>query len=280
MAGNSNPLTPLRYPGGKSSFAPYVKSIIENNNLRGGVYMEPYAGGAAVGLDLLFNDICERIVINDLDLGIYNFWKSITDMSEHFLELLKETPVTIDQWYIQKNILSAPENYTSLEHGFATFFLNRTNRSGIIKGGVIGGKAQSGDYKLDARFNKEGLEKRIKRVASFSSRIEVCNMDAVDLIFTKASVLPENALIYLDPPYYVKGKGLYRNYYDHNDHVQIRDALNNLNKAWLVSYDSCPEIKKIYSDYHQVEYGLSYCAHQKVKGSEVIIFSKNITPAS
>lgn len=276
MAGRSNPITPLRYPGGKSAFAPFVKAVIETNDLVGGHYLEPFAGGCGVALDLLFNNYCQQIHINDLDSAIYNFWFSIIHSTDDFLKKLIDAPINVDEWYRQKNILINPDDHTKLEHGFAAFYLNRTNHSGILKAGMIGGKEQAGDYKIDARFNKNRLEKLITRIAREASRIHVYNLDAHDLLRQVERILPINSLIYLDPPYYVKGQGLYRNYYVHNNHVQIRDELASLQRKWIVSYDSCNEIKEIYKDYRQDEYVLAYCAHKKQKGSEVMIYSDEV----
>lgn len=271
----ANFITPLRYPGGKGKFAPFVKDLMKENRLSGD-YLEPYAGGSGVALDLLFNGHCQNIHINDLDIAIYNFWVSVTTQTELFLKLINDTQVTIDEWHIQKEILSRPETHSQLEHGFATFFLNRTNRSGILKGGVIGGKEQKGDYKLDARYNKEALSKRINKIGEFSNRIKVYNRDALELLSQVDSLLPPDSLIYLDPPYYVKGQGLYRNFYIHDDHVLIRNALDNVKSKWIVSYDNCTEIKEIYSGYRQEDYELNYSAYYKTKGSEVMIYCNSL----
>lgn len=267
--------TPLRYPGGKTKFSPFVKDLMEANNLSGD-YLEPYAGGAGIALDLLFNDYCQNIHINDLDVAIYDFWKAITSDTDNFLRLISDTPVTIDEWYKQKNVLSNPNNHSQLEHGFATFFLNRTNRSGILKGGVIGGKNQDGNYKLDARFNKEALSKRIVKIGELRDRIKIYNLDALHLLSKIDSLLPSNSLIYLDPPYYIKGQGLYRNFYTHNDHIKIRNMLDQVKSKWIVSYDNCQEIKDIYTGYKQDNYSLNYSAYYKTKGSEVMIYCNNI----
>lgn len=269
--------TPLRYPGGKAKFAPFVKDLMKANNLTGD-YLEPYAGGAGVALDLLFNEYCKNIHINDFDIAIFNFWKSITKNTEDFLKLLSDTEVTIDEWYKQKNILDNPLDHSQLEHGFSAFFLNRTNRSGILKGGVIGGKKQDGNYRLDARYHKENLSKRIEKVGQYSDRIKVYNLDALKLLSQVDSLLPENSLIYLDPPYYIKGQGLYRNFYIHDDHIQIREALDKVKSKWIVSYDNCPEIKEIYTGYRQEDYELNYSAYYKTKGSEVMIYSDKVKP--
>lgn len=267
--------TPLRYPGGKAKFAPFVKDLMEANSLSGD-YLEPYAGGAGVALDLLFNGYCKNIHINDFDVAIYNFWKSITEDTDGFLKKVVDTDVTMEEWFKQKEVLANPEIHSTLEHGFATFFLNRTNRSGILKGGVIGGKAQSGVYKLDARFNKVDLVKRIEMIGKFAKHINVYNKDAVELLNEVDSLLPPDSLIYLDPPYYVKGQGLYRNFYMHEDHVQIRKALDFVKTKWIVSYDNCQEIKDIYTGYVQDDYVLNYSAYHKMKGSEVMIYGPSI----
>lgn len=280
MAGHSKPLTPLRYPGGKGAFAPYLRAIINENNLHGGHYIEPFAGGAAIAFDLLFNKFCSHIHINDIDPAIYCFWISAIKNSQCLIEKIEKTPVNIDEWHKQKSILEQLNNHSELDVGFATFFLNRTNRSGILKGGVIGGKNQNGNYKIDARFNKSNLCRRIEKIAQYKNQINIYNLDAIDLIKNSESMAPEKSLMYLDPPYYKKGQGLYRNYYTHDDHVLIRDALKYLNLPWIVSYDNCEEIKDIYAKFRKSEYALDYCAYKKMKGSEVIILCDNILDPS
>lgn len=267
--------TPLRYPGGKGKFAPFLKNLMTANNLSGD-YLEPYAGGAGVALDLLFSGYCKNIHINDLDLAIYNFWLSVTTQTDDFIKLIFDTKITIDEWHKQKYILANPNDHDFLTHGFAAFFLNRTNRSGILKGGVIGGKNQDGNYKLDARFNKPNLIKRIEKIGCFKNRINIYNRDALELLAEADILLPHDSMIYLDPPYYVKGQGLYRNFYNHDDHVNIRKCLDNISSKWIVSYDNCPQIRDIYEGYRQYEYELNYSAYYKTKGSEVMIYCDSL----
>lgn len=270
--------TPLRYPGGKGKFAPVVKSIFDFNKLSGGHYLEPYAGGAGVALELLYSGYVSDIHINDIDPAIYSFWKCITQNTEEFLKVLNDTPVTIEEWSKQKIILDNADHNDFLKLGFAAFFLNRTNRSGILKGGVVGGRKQNGNYTLDARFNKENLKKRIERVGSNSSKIHVYNEDALHLIKKVDDFLPENSLVYLDPPYYVKGQGLYRNFYNHDDHVEIKEALNEISSKWIVSYDNCDEIRTIYSQFSMIDYDLNYSAYHKIKAKEVMFFCDSLAP--
>lgn len=268
--------TPLRYPGGKSKFFPYIKSIIEENNISNSDYYEIYAGGAGIALILLLDGYCKNIHINDVDIAIYSFWKSITNQTEDFLRLLHDTNVSIDSWFKQKKILSNPKNHSTLELGFATFFLNRTNRSGILKGGVIGGKKQEGLYKLDARFNKDNLTKKIQKISDRAQYINITNENAMDLLIKLKKIDNKNIFIYLDPPYYKKGQGLYRNFYCHNDHVKIREILDNTNAYWLASYDNDENIKKIYEKYRQKEYTINYSAQSKTKAKEIIIYGNSL----
>ena len=271
-------LSPLRYPGGKSKIAACVKQIIKDNNLLDGVYVEPFAGGAAVALSLLMDEYVSRIVINDKDRSIYAFWYSVLNETERLCQYIEETPVTMDTWRMQREIQSADNKNTVdlLSLGFSTFFMNRTNRSGIIKAGVIGGFNQTGNYKIDARYKKEELIGRIRRIAAYADRIELHNEDAADLISRISNITPQNTIMYLDPPYYKKGRGLYMNYYNDSDHKTIRDVITNVNTIrWIVSYDNSTFIKSLYEDFRSQEFYLNYSANNNGKGTEVIFFSNN-----
>jgi DNA adenine methylase len=268
--------TPLRYPGGKGKFSHFIKSIFEANDLLDGHYAEPYAGGAGVALELLFQEYASQIHINDLDYAIYAFWYSAVHDCESLCRVIWDTPVTIEKWHEQKLVLANMDQHSMLEVALATFFLNRTNRSGILKAGVIGGLNQSGNWKLDVRFNKDDLIKRIQLIGMYKERINVYNLDAIQFVEKMTNEIPKKSLIYLDPPYYVKGAGLYRNFYNHDDHVEIADVMSKVDHPWIISYDDVPQIKDIYKSYRQDEYFLNYTAQEKKKGSEVMIYGPSI----
>ncbi|MCQ8129240.1 DNA adenine methylase [Methylomonas rivi] len=268
----SNFFTPLRYPGGKGKLAEYLKAIVLANDLVGGTYIEPYAGGAAVALELLLLGYMDEIHINDLNPGVYAFWRSVLEETDELVELIERTPVTIEEWYKQK-FIQLNTTTASLELAFSTFFLNRCNRSGILKAGVIGGKDQTGKWKLDARFNKPDLISRIKTIKRFKHQIFVHNLDAAKLIKTLTDDVKGNVLFYLDPPYYVKGKGLYDNFYSHQDHLEIAEQIGKVKSAkWVVSYDDVEAICEMYSAYRMLRYRLSYSAQKREQGGEVMFF--------
>lgn len=268
--------TPLRYPGGKGKFAHFVKQVFEANQLLDGHYVEPYAGGAGVALELLFHEYASQIHINDLDPAVFAFWQTAVHHTDDLCRLIHDTPVTMENWHRLRAVLSDIEQHSTLEIAFATFFLNRTNRSGILKAGVIGGLAQSGKWKLNVRYNKADLIQRIQLIGRFRDRIRVYNLDAIELLTDVVPFLPEKTLLYLDPPYYLKGSGLYRNFYDHDDHVAIARTLATVERPWIVSYDEVDEIKEIYSNYRQDKYILSYTAQEKKRGAEVMIYGPDV----
>lgn len=270
-------LSPLRYPGGKAKVADFVRCLIEKNALLDGTYVEPYVGGGSVALSLLFNEYVKDIYINDKDIAIYAFWHSVLHEPEALCKLIKDTPVTVGTWFKLRDYQDKTDNVDLLHLGFSTFFLNRTNRSGILKAGVIGGYEQTGNYKIDARFNKEDLIKRIERIADYSDRIHLTNEDAVTLVQRLKKELPYNTLFYLDPPYYIKGKGLYLNYYNDNDHQNIANSISDFREhKWIISYDNVDFIANLYSRFRQKTFELNYSASNSGKGKEIMIFSDNL----
>jgi DNA adenine methylase len=271
--------TPLRYPGGKARFAPLIAEVMRTNNLVGGHYLEPYAGGAGVALILLIDGIVEKIHINDADPAVAVFWRMATQQSVALSNMVANEPVTMEAWHHWKSVMLGEVPATELERGFATLFMNRTNRSGILKAGVIGGKAQTGTYKLGERFMRDELCKRLERIGCHASAIHVYEEDAHQLLVRCHKFLPTKSLVYLDPPYYVKGAGLYRNFYKHEDHVQIARLLGStrFRRPWVVSYDNTDEIRAMYAYAHSFTYGLHYTAQRRYTGSEVMFFSERLT---
>ena len=254
----------------------YLKRLMEANNLCDGTYIEPYAGGASVALSLLFSEYASKIKINDIDRSIYAFWYSVLNETDALCRLITDTPVNMDVWHTQREVQAHKLEVNLLELGFSTFFLNRSNRSGILNGGVIGGMNQDGNYKIDARYNKQDLIERIENVAEYADRIELTSMDAVSLIKRYKRTPAEKTLVYLDPPYYVKGRDLYLNYYNDDDHRDIAKAIKKYKGKWLISYDAVPFISELYRDYRTKEYYLSYSAGNPSKGKEIMVYSDEL----
>lgn len=276
-AGRLRHFTPLRYPGGKGRLAPYVKSIIEQNHLLDGEYVEPFAGGAAIALELLFHEYVSKVHINDLSRSVFAFWNSVLADTDALCRLIRDTPVTLDQWHLQKAVLKDGESADELSLGFAFFFLNRTNRSGILNGGVIGGQAQDGPWKIDARYNVPELISRITAIARMRERIALTNIDAAEFLRKGATAWESKTLIYCDPPYYVKGRELYYHFYKNKDHEEIADIMASIqNQKWIVSYDNVEPIVQLYETHRCLTYDIGYSARSARQGSEVMFFSHGL----
>jgi len=269
--------SPLRYPGGKNKLAKFIASICEKNNVTGH-YVEPYAGGSSVALYLLFNEYVNEITINDLDRSVYAFWYSILHHTRKFCNRIEQTDITIKNWKKFKNIQNNKKRVSLFELGFSTFFLNRTNYSGIIDGGMIGGIDQKSEYEIDCRFNKKELIQRIKRISKHKNQIHLYNLNALNLIKKiQQKSINKNVIFYFDPPYYLKGSSLYMNYYEKDDHQKVADKIKQIKNAkWIVSYDNVSEIKNIYRGYKKKEYSLFHNAYKIRQGEEVLFFSNNL----
>ncbi|OGG52650.1 hypothetical protein A3C20_00150 [Candidatus Kaiserbacteria bacterium RIFCSPHIGHO2_02_FULL_55_25] len=268
--------SPLRYPGGKSFLATEFERILDSIALNKPTYVEPYAGGAGAALTLLFADKVERIVINDRDDAIYSFWKAVTENADSFVRKIYSTPVTVDEWEKQREIY-LDVGAETFKRGFATFFLNRTNVSGVMNAWPIGGIDQEGNYKIDARFNKKGLAARVRKIGKYADRIEVRNEDGIEL--AESYLGQSNTFIYLDPPYFQKGACLYMNSYKKDDHAELAKTLNDHADAnWILTYDDVPEIVKLYGDRKGIKrFSLSYRVNTVRKAQELMISSDPIS---
>lgn len=275
-------ISPLRYPGGKSKLSDFMEDLILLNNQEDSVLYEMYAGGAGASLNLLFSGMVSEIVLNDLDYHIYAFWYSILNRTEEFINMIESTSVDMNSWKIQKEIYLSVEDYDILEVGFSSFFLNRCNRSGVFNAGPIGGKNQTGNYKVDVRFNKTNLIERIETIVKKRDKITVTNRESIEFLEEIFNLENNNIFIFLDPPYYVQGENLYFNFYEDKNHLALSLLLKNYNhKNWFLTYDNSDRIKELYSNQKKSYLPMSYTLQAKKKSKEIMIFSDKLhTPKS
>lgn len=287
--------SPLRYPGGKSILSNFFSAFLSKNNIKEGIFIEPYCGGAGSAINLLLGSKVDQIWLNDASFPIYAFWYSLKYFGDDFLELLNQKEISLQEWKKQREIFNESSNLASSDKsilltGFATFYMNRCNRSGILSAGPIGGQSNekqlSANYKIHARFNKKGLIPKLISIINEKDRIQVFNQDAINFLTCNFAEQPESikskSLIYLDPPYYNQGSTLYLNYYVHEDHKNISELLNeNRTWNWILSYDNVSEIRNLYSEFDQYSFYLNYSAHESKLGKELLVHSNNtILPKS
>lgn len=267
--------TPLRYPGGKRRLSSVVTNLLEANNFKDIHYVEPYAGGAGLALGLLFEEYATAIHINDLSRSVYAFWHSVLNGADEMCERIDKAEITIKEWRKQREVYRARATENLNDLGFATLFLNRTNRSGILGGGVIGGLKQTGDWKVDVRFNKKDIISRIQKIKRHRDRVILTNLDALDFI---KNVLPKipNSFTFFDPPYIQPTRPLYLNNYEITDHHRLAEAISQLKQPWIVTYDGIAVFHKLYSSFRRIVYSLHFTTHEHHIGQEVMYLSHDL----
>jgi len=268
--------TPLRYPGGKQKLSPFVKEVLLCNGISTN-YVEPYAGGGGIALNLLIDGDIEMVHLNDSSLPIYAFWSSVLNDNNKFCHYLSTIPINVEEWRRQKEIMRDYKSKSLFDIGFSAFYLNRCNRSGILSGGVIGGNEQNGNYKIDARFPRNELIKKIEVIGHFKRQVSISNMDAELYLLQYVNKLGDNTLTYLDPPYYKKSKDLYLNSYKHKDHLKLSKTIQTKLKArWMLSYDLDEHIIDFYKGRRCFTYNLQYSVYNSHKGTELFIFDDDL----
>lgn len=251
-----------------------MTSLLEENNLVGLSYAEPYAGGSGLALRLLMEGYVSEIFINDLDPSIFSFWYAVLNNPDEMCRWLETVRVDVENWTYFKGIQRDCKKVDPLDLAKSTLFLNRTNVSGVISGGPIGGQSQKGKYKIDVRFNRNELIRRIEEIAYFANRVHLSNLDGIDFL-DEIEFYQKDSFIYLDPPYYQKGAVLYLNAFNDSDHKSLASRVKLLHNLWMVSYDNHTFISELYGNYHKIRYKLSQCASNRV-GDEMLIFDDRL----
>lgn len=270
-------VTPIRYPGGKTKLYSFVRNLLQKNDLLHGTYCEPFAGGAGLAIKLLEKGDVNHLILNDADPAIYAVWDLILHFPDDLCDFIESVDVSIKEWDRQKKIYTERENYTLADLGKAAFFLNRTNISGVITGGVIGGRDQKGNYKIGARFNKENLIEKIRTISEYQEHIELYNLDVLDLMDQAFQNFEDRTLINFDPPYVKKGSQLYKNSFTKEDHTRLRDRIAGCDRRWIVTYDVCDLVKELYADFRGGYIEVYYSANEIRKAQEYVFYSNNLT---
>ena len=267
--------SPLRYPGGKAALAAFLARTIELNDLSGCTYIEPFAGGAGAALRLLREGVVSELHLNDLDARITAFWHAALEEPERFAEAILSVPLSVSEWKKQQRICQRGDTSRRFELGFATFYLNRCNRSGVLlRAAPIGGYVQKGQWRIDARFNRAALAERIIAIARKRERIHVTNMDALAFLiqYLPRGRARRRVFAYLDPPYHSNGSRLYLNYYDAHDHRRLARYMRRQSTlTWVMSYDDVRPIRAMYASCTVGHISIRYSLQRKQQTRELVI---------
>ncbi len=265
----------LRYPGGKTYLAPFLRRVLEANQMLNGTYVEPFAGSAGAALRLLAEGHVSQIILGDIDPVVSSFWELSLKESDALISFIRTVPLDIKEWHKQREAyfdVSRPLQ----ERAYAFFYLNRTNRSGVLFAGPIGGKKQDGKYLLGARFNREGLISRARTIADLASSIDFRRSNAVTLcraVAAEHTAIGGKYFLYLDPPYYEWGPELYISTFSPRQHMYLASALAQIGSVpWLLSSDCHPDAIETYSRFNQAQVSMNYSIHQHRKATELLVW--------
>lgn len=273
-------LSPLRYPGGKARVAPYIATLIREQDPRPSVYAEPFAGGAGAALRLLVDESVRSVIINDLSPGIAAFWRSVFYHTDEFARLIEQAVVDLDHWHMARHIFETPTDRNDLELGFATFYLNRCNRSGILTARPIGGLKQDGKWKIDARFNRSALATRVRKLGQYRRRVKVTQYDGREFM-KSIEPLGSEAFSYIDPPYIVQGDDLYLDSLSYDDHKRLAEYLRTCDSPWMLTYDVSERVTgDLYTGLRTARFNIAHTAQKQHVGSELVVFSPNLNVGS
>jgi DNA adenine methylase len=277
-ATNGHYSSPLRYPGGKQKLGAFFAKTLVENRVRNATFVEPFAGGAGAALYLLHLGAVSAVHLNDVDRAVFAFWYAVTRHNPRLRRDLSTIPITPAEWRRQKTIYRDRASAPLYELGLAALFLNRTNRSGILRAGMIGGNSQKGRWKLDARFDRNRVNERLERIGRFSPVIEVSNEDVRytdDLSFGSG----RRGFVYFDPPYVGKGQDLYVNHFSEDDHDDLCDRIQSIPSSvrWIVTYDDVPVIRTLYRGFVSRKIQLKYSADSYRDGSERMFFADGLS---
>lgn len=269
-------LSPLRYPGGKGRLAPFLAGLIRAQMPRPTGYLEPFAGGAGVALRLLVNEEVRFIHINDLDPGIAALWRCVFFNTEALIHRIESAAINMEAWHQASEVYRNPSRHSDLDVGFATFFLNRCNRSGILTARPIGGLNQAGRWRIDARFNRDDLANRVRFLGQFRRRVTVSQQDARHVL-QDVSDSNEELIAYVDPPYLVQGEDLYLDSLGPADHVELASILRFSKLRWFLTYDVNEQVTQdLYHGLRCIEFDIAHTAQNQRVGSEYGVFSQNL----
>ena len=251
---------PLRYPGSKASFASSVGAFVTACGYTGFEIVEPFAGSASVSIDLVSSGVCSKAILIERDPLLYAFWSAVFFDTRRLCNRINKLSIDLGTWHDLRPLLAinSPDEYELIDLAVAGLFFNRTNFSGVLHAGPIGGQQQKSVYKVNCRFNKDDLIARIRAIAKLQNRVEVIFSDALGFLETQKEAVNQNRFYYVDPPYFVQGEKLYRYSFELSQHKQLAKVLSELKAPWLLSYDRHPVIEMLYERYASSGFKFKY----------------------
>jgi len=234
--------TLLRYPGGKSRNP--IRSIIVNHiieRFEGGVFGELFFGGGGITISLLKKGVLTDLVICEKDAGLSKLWWSVIHGPSHLLKRIKEFEPSVDSFFDAKDKL-----LRGVGTGFDALVANRLSHCGRgVMAGPQGGNNQTGKHKIGCRWKSSQLDSTVRGLNELfgTVNVRICNTSYLDCGGCD--------YLYMDPPYWEVGSGLYQHSFKPLDHSLLLAYLHG-QPRWLLSYNNHPTIHAIYEGFEMM----------------------------
>lgn len=233
--------SPFRYPGGKTWLVPYVRQWLNNYHKKPADFIEPFAGGGIVSLSVLFDGLADHITTIERDEQVAAVWKAMLLHGEELASQIVSFDLTKDN--VTNALASA--GTTTLDIAFQTIIRNRVQRGGIMAPGAGLLKHGENGHGIASRWYPETLSKRINEIVQKAASITFIEGNGIDYIAANAGL--DNVLWFVDPPYTVAGRRLYR--YSEIDHHSLFDAMSRVKGDFLMTYDNAEPIHALASKF-------------------------------
>lgn len=238
-------LSPFRYPGGKTWLVPEVRKWLRAAKQTPSLFIEPFAGGAMAGLTAAAEELCEHVVLCELDQDVAAVWQTIFNGKDGdaawLCNRIRDFNVTLSA------VRTVLDSYPRSERAkaFRTIIKNRMQRGGIMAEGAGLVKEGEAGRGLLSRWYPETLVNRIENLRTLRNRITFTEGDAFQVIQKFAN--DPNAFYFIDPPYTAGGKKAGSRLYTHNeiDHERLFETMARVRGSVMMTYDDALEVREM-----------------------------------
>ncbi len=242
--------SPFRYPGGKTWLVPRIFQWLTRRP-KPQTLIEPFAGGAIVGLTVAFERLANHVTLVELDERVAAVWETIINNGEG--EWLAQQIEQFDFNFEKVREILQQEDLPVREKAFRTILQNRTAHGGILAPGAGLVKYGENGKGIASRWYPQTLAKRIRDIGSIREKINFIHGDAFQVIAENSY---SDVAFFIDPPYTAgKGKRAGSRLYTHFEinHEQLFSLLENTAADFLLTYDNDEYVKEL-----SIKHGFQY----------------------
>lgn len=230
--------SPFRYPGGKTWLVPYVRQWLKSSEYHPFEFAEPFAGGAIVGLSMLFEQLARKLTLVEKDDDVASVWEAILSIQgERFAESI--VSFEFSERSVREVLSKRPRNL--FERAFQTILKNRVQRGGILASGAGFVKQGENGRGMASRWYPRTLGRRITAIHEQRHLIRFIHGDGIEFIREREG--RKEMVLFIDPPYTVAGRRLYT--HSEVNHEELFQVVADTKGDFLMSYDNAEPVRKL-----------------------------------